>query len=332
MKTIKWKYDDKFLPIDEDIVIAIGNFDGVHKGHCKLLEIAKDKAIENELSFGVVTFDPHPRDFFSSKNSSFKLLDQGEKEYQLAKLGADYLIIINFNQELKNCSPNEFLSDILYKTFRVKKMFAGSNFKFGKNREGTIVGSKQYANKIGLEIVGVDLAQTKIIKYENDAELKVISSQAIRSLIQDGKLNAAANLLGRNWCVTGTVIKGKQQGRELGFPTANVDMHYFLKPPFGVYVTRLKITSENKLDSESVWLLSISNIGTRPTVSGDSVNIETHIIDFKNNNTDTNLYGKRVKVELLTFIRPEKKFNSLSELKEQIELDTKKARDFHKLK
>ena len=225
-----------------------------------------------------------------------------------------------------------FLSDILYKTFRVKKMFAGSNFKFGKNREGTIVGSKEYANKIGLEIVGVDLAQTKIIKYENDAELKVISSQAIRSLIQDGKLNSAANLLGRNWCVTGTVIKGKQQGRELGFPTANVDMHYFLKPPFGVYVTRLKITSENKLDSESVWLLSISNIGTRPTVSGDSVNIETHIIDFKNNNTDTNLYGKRVKVELLTFIRPEKKFNSLSELKEQIELDTKKARDFHKLK
>ena len=91
-------------------------------------------------------------------------------------------------------------------------------------------------------------------------------------------------------------------------------------------------SGENKLDSESIWLLSISNIGTRPTVSGDSVNIETHIIDFKNNNTDTNLYGKRVKVELLTFIRPEKKFNSLSELKEQIELDTKKARDFHKLK
>ena len=132
--------------------------------------------------------------------------------------------------------------------------------------------------------------------------------------------------------MTGTVIKGKQQGRELGFPTANVDMHYFLKPPFGVYVTRLKIISQNTLDEQSEWLPSISNIGTRPTVSGASVNIETHIIDFKNNNTDTNLYGKRVKVELLTFIRPEKKFNSLSELKEQIELDTKKARDFHKLK
>ena len=332
MKTIKWKYRDKFLPIDEDIIIAIGNFDGVHKGHRELLEKAKEKAIESNLSFGVVTFDPHPRDFFNSKNSSFKLLDPDEKECQLKNVGADYLIIIDFNEELKNCSSNEFLSDILYNTFRVKKMFAGSNFKFGKNREGTILGSKDFANKIGLEIIGVDLAQIKSKKYNDEAELKIISSQAIRSLIQDGKLNAAADLLGRNWCVTGTVIKGKQQGRELGFPTANVDMHYFLKPPFGVYVTRLKIISQNKLNAESKWFPSISNIGTRPTVSGDSVNIETHIIDFKNNNTDTDLYGKRVKVELLTFIRSEKKFDSLNELKEQIEIDTNKACDFHKLK
>ena len=332
MKTIKWKYNDTFSPIDEDIVIAIGNFDGVHKGHRKLLEKAKNKAIENDLPFGVVTFDPHPRDFFSSKNSSFKLLDPEEKECQLKNLGADYLIIIKFNEELKNCSSNQFLSDILHKTFRVKIMFAGSNFKFGKNREGTIAGSKKYANKIGLEIEGVDLAQIKSLESEHDTELKIISSQVIRSLIQDGKLNAAEDLLGRKWCVTGTVIKGKQQGRELGFPTANVDMHYFLKPPFGVYVTRLKIISQNTLDEQSEWLPSISNIGTRPTVSGASVNIETHIIDFKNNNTDTDLYGKRIKIELLTFIRPEKKFNSLSELKDQIEIDTQKACDFHKLK
>ena len=332
MKTIKWKYNDIFSPINEDIVIAIGNFDGVHKGHRELLEKAKEKAIESNLSFGVVTFDPHPRDFFNSKNSSFKLLDPDEKECQLKNVGADYLIIIDFNEELKNCSSNEFLSDILYNTFRVKKMFAGSNFKFGKNREGTILGSKDFANKIGLEIIGVDLAQIKSKKYNDEAELKIISSQAIRSLIQDGKLNDAADLLGRNWCVTGDVIKGKQKGRELGFPTANVDMHYFLKPPFGVYITRLKIIPKNILDAESQWFPSISNIGIRPTVSGQSINIETHIIDFKNNNTDTDLYGKRVKVELLTFIRSEKKFDSLNELKEQIEIDTNKACDFHKLK
>ncbi|MDB4239131.1 deaminase [Alphaproteobacteria bacterium] len=147
-----------------------------------------------------------------------------------------------------------------------------------------------------------------------------------------GKLDIAKNLLGRNWGITGIVIKGKQQGRELGFPTANVDMKTFLKPPFGVYVTRLKIINDNQLEKETDWLPSISNIGTRPTVSDGSVNIETHVIDFKNNNTDTNLYGNRVKVELLSFIRQEKKFNSLDELKEQISIDTKKAIDFHKLK
>ena len=109
-------------------------------------------------------------------------------------------------------------------------------------------------------------------------------------------------------------------------------MKSFLKPPFGVYVTRLKIITEGQLKQESDWLPSISNIGTRPTVSDGSVNIETHVIDFRNNNTDTDLYGNRVKIELLSFIRQEKKFNSLEELKEQIEIDTKKAIDFHKLK
>ena len=332
MKVIKWKIGENSSQIDKDIVVAIGNFDGVHNGHVRLLEMAKLRAIENKMPFGVVTFDPHPRDFFSSKSASFKLLDNYEKEYQLAKLGVDYLIIINFNEELKNLSPNEFLSNVLLKQFSVKAMFAGFNFKFGKNREGTIEGTKKYAKEIGLEILGVDLAQIKSNNDSDSLSNQIISSQVIRGLIKDGKLDIAKNLLGRNWGITGIVIKGKQQGRELGFPTANVDMKTFLKPPFGVYVTRLKIINDDQLEKETDWLPSISNIGTRPTVSDGSVNIETHVIDFKNNNTDTNLYGNRVKVELLSFIRQEKKFNSLDELKEQISIDTKKAIDFHKLK
>ena len=332
MKVIKWKLGENSSQIDKDIVVAIGNFDGVHNGHVKLLEMAKSKAIQNKMPFGVVTFEPHPRDFFSSKSASFKLLDNYEKEYQLSQLGVDYLIIINFNEELKDLSPNQFLANVLLKQFRVKAMFAGSNFKFGKDREGTIEGAKEHANEIGLEIFGVDLAQIKINKVSDNLSNQVISSQVIRGLIKDGKLNIVKNLLGRNWCITGVVIKGKQQGRELGFPTANVDMKSFLKPPFGVYVTRLKIINDGQLKQKSDWLPSISNIGTRPTVSGGSVNIETHVIDFKNNNTDTDLYGNRIKVELLSFIRQEKKFNSLEELKEQIAIDTKRAIDFHKLK
>ena len=329
MKIIKWKHGDQPTVIDKKIAIAIGNFDGVHKGHVRLLEAAKVKALENDLAFGVVTFDPHPRDFFNFNNSSFKLLDRQEKEYQLAKIGVEYLIIIEFSEALKNCTPNEFLSDILYQQLNVVKMFAGANFRFGKNREGTIQNSKEFSQAIGLEIITVDLEQTKSLDGKDKT---VISSQSIRGLISNGELETANTLLGRNWCVTGIVKKGKQQGRELGFPTANLDMGYFLKPPFGVYVTKLKIIDHKTNKTINDWLPSISNIGKRPTVSGDDINIETHVIDFQNHGVDINLYNKRIKVELLKFLRPEIKFSSLFELKKQIGIDTLKAKKIHSLK
>ena len=329
MKIIKWKHGDQPTVIDKKIAIAIGNFDGVHKGHVRLLEAAKVKALENDLAFGVVTFDPHPRDFFNFNNSSFKLLDRQEKEYQLEKIGVEYLIIIEFSEALKNCTPNEFLSDILYQQLNVVKMFAGANFRFGKNREGTIQNSKEFSQAIGLEIITVDLEQTKSLDGKDKT---VISSQSIRGLISNGELETANTLLGRNWCVTGIVKKGKQQGRELGFPTANLDMGYFLKPPFGVYVTKLKIIDHKTNKTINDWLPSISNIGKRPTVSGDDINIETHVIDFQNHGVDINLYNKRIKVELLKFLRPEIKFSSLLELKKQIGIDTQKAKKFHSLK
>jgi riboflavin kinase/FMN adenylyltransferase len=329
MKIIKWKFGDNAPKIDKNIAIAIGNFDGIHQGHVKLLETAKLQAHENNLDFGVVTFDPHPRDFFNSGNSSFKLLDSWEKENLLSQIGVNYLIIIEFNEELKNCSANDFLSKILNDTFKVTKMFAGSNFRFGKNREGTIEGNRNFARRLGLDIIAVDLKQTNSIKGK---ELETISSQRIRKLIQNGQLDIANSLLGRNWCITGIVEKGKQQGREIGFPTANLNIKNFLKPPLGVYVTRLKIIDYKELEISNDWLPSISNIGTRPTVSGDSINLETHIIDLNNKDFDINLYGKRIRVELLDFLRSEKKFNSLSELKKQIEFDTKKAYNFHKLR
>ena len=329
MKILKWKHGDQPTVIDKKIAIAIGNFDGVHKGHVRLLEAAKVKALENDLAFGVVTFDPHPRDFFNFNNSSFKLLDRQEKEYQLAKIGVEYLIIIEFSEALKNCTSNEFLSDILYQQLNVVKMFAGANFRFGKNREGTIQNSKEFSQAIGLEIITVDLEQTKSLDGKDKT---VISSQSIRGLISNGELETANTLLGRNWCVTGIVKKGKQQGRELGFPTANLDMGYFLKPPFGVYVTKLKIIDHKTNKTINDWLPSISNIGKRPTVSGDDINIETHVIDFQNHGVDINLYNKRIKVELLKFLRPEIKFSSLLELKKQIGIDTQKAKKFHSLK
>ena len=326
MNIIKWKIGDTRPPIEEKLAAAIGNFDGIHKGHVKLLNECKLQAKESNLAFGVVTFDPHPRDYFNPKNPSFKLLDLEEKEILLSKIGVEFLIIIEFNEQLKNCNAKQFLSQILKKNFNIVKMFAGSNFKFGKNREGSIENTRNFANTLGLQLVSIDLKQFSSL---TEKEYEVISSQKIRKLIQNGQLKLANELLGRNWCITGNVEKGKQQGREIGFPTANLSLKNFLKPPLGVYISRLKIISSQNTEISNVWLPSISNIGTRPTVSGDSINLETHIIDF-NNNAETNLYGKRINVELIEFLRPEKKFNSLSELQKQIEVDTKKAFEFHK--
>ena len=326
MNIIKWKIGDIPPPIEGQLAVAIGNFDGIHKGHVKLLNECKLQAKDSNLAFGVVTFDPHPRDFFNPKSPSFKLVDSEEKEILLSKIGVEFLIIIEFNEQLKNCNAEQFLSQILKQNFNIVKMFAGSNFKFGKNREGSIENTRSFANTLGLQLVSIDLKQFSSL---TEKEHEVISSQKIRKLIQNGQLKLANNLLGRNWCITGNVEKGKQQGREIGFPTANLSLKNFLKPPLGVYISRLKIISSQNTEISNVWLPSISNIGTRPTVSGDSINLETHIIDLKNN-AETNLYGKRINVELIEFLRPEKKFNSLSELKKQIEVDTKKAFEFHK--
>ena len=327
MKIIKWKIGDTQPHIEGQLAVAIGNFDGIHQGHVKLLNECKFQAQESNLAFGVVTFDPHPRDFFNPKNPSFKLLDHKEKEILLSKLGVEFLIIIEFNEELKNFNAEEFLSQILKTNFNIVKMFAGSNFKFGKNREGSIENTKNFAKSIGLDVISIKLKQTNfMIEKENE----IISSQKIRMLIQNGQLKLANDLLGRNWYITGTVEKGKQQGREIGFPTANISLKNFLKPPLGVYVSRLKVIINKYSEKNNDWLPSISNIGTRPTVSGDSINLETHIIDFKENNFESNLYGRRIKVELIEFLRPEKKFKSLSELQKQIEVDTKRAYEFHK--
>ena len=327
MKIIKWKIGDIPPSIEGQLAVAIGNFDGVHQGHVKLLNECKLQAKESNLAFGVVTFDPHPRDFFNPKNPSFKLLDSEEKEILLSKIGVEFLIIIEFNEQLKNCNSEQFLSQILKQNFNIVKMFAGSNFKFGKNREGSIENTRSFANTLGLQLVSIDLKQFSSL---TEKEYEVISSQKIRKLIQNGQLKQAYDLLGRNWCITGNVEKGKQQGREIGFPTANLSLKNFLKPPLGVYVSRLKVIINKNSEICNDWLPSISNIGTRPTVSGDTINLETHIIDFKENNFESNLYGRRIKVELIEFLRPEKKFESLAELQKQIEVDTKRAYEFHK--
>ena len=170
MNIIKWKIGDIPPPIEGQLAAAIGNFDGIHQGHVKLLNECKLQAQESNLAFGVVTFDPHPRDFFNPKNPSFKLLDSEEKEILLSKIGVEFLIIIEFNEQLKNCNAEQFLSQILKQNFNIVKMFAGSNFKFGKNREGSIKNTRSYAYTLGLKLVSIDLKKFSSL---NDKETKL---------------------------------------------------------------------------------------------------------------------------------------------------------------
>ena len=160
--------------------------------------------------------------------------------------------------------------------------------------------------------------------------IHVLSKLTVDEWVSASPVTCPPTIVVRKWCITGVVEKGKQKGREIGFPTANVDMNFFLVPQHGVYITRLKVIDCKNSTTQNDWLPSISNIGTKPTVSGENINLETHIIDLNNNSSDINIYGKRIKVELIKFLRPEKKFNSLSDLKKQIEFDTKEARKFHK--
>ena len=232
MKIIKWKFGGVAPKIDKNISIAIGNFDGIHQGHVKLLETAKLNALENNLAFGVVTFDPHPRDFFSSGNSSFKLLDALEKENLLREIGVNYLIIIEFNEELKNCSANDFLSKILNETFKVTKMFAGSNFRFGKNRAGDVKLLKKREDFFKYK--------TRTVSPLNKKNL-IISSTLIRNKIKNGKIEYANKLLGRSWTIEGVVHRGDRRGRTIGCPTCNIDIKNYIVPKLGVYSAKILI-------------------------------------------------------------------------------------------
>ena len=185
------------LNCNSKVVVVIGNFDGLHKGHQKLLKIAKKEAANLKLPFGIVTFDPHPRDFFNPKNYSFKLLDSEEKQILLSKLDVEFLIIIEFNEQLKNCNPEYFLSQILKENFNIVKMFAGSNFKFGKNREGNIQLLKE-TNKL-------HPFNLEEIKAHEIDEIK-ISSTKIRQAIDNGNIHLFKDYCGRFFEFSGKII------------------------------------------------------------------------------------------------------------------------------
>ena len=285
-------------------VIAVGNFDGVHIGHKKVLKEAYKKAKKNKKRFGLLTFEPLPVMFFNKKILNHRLDLESQKVFNLDKEKLDFIIIQNFSKKFSKLSYQDFIYKVLYKKIRCKFLFVSRNFKFGRKRKGDVNKLKKYEKKYFYKtIVTTPLTKKK----------KTVSSTIIRNLLKNGEIKKANSYLGRNWEVIGKVIKGSQRGRKIGFPTCNILMKNYIIPKFGVYAVNVKI---NK-----VLKKGIANIGCRPTFNGKKVLLEVNIFGIKKN-----LYNKTINVVFNKFIRKEKKFKNLLELKNQIKKDIKLAK------
>ena len=286
--------------IHRNSVLAIGNFDGLHIGHQKVLKEERQKAKKKKLKFGVITFEPVPTMFFNKNIKNHRINSFNQKIYFLKKIKLDFLIVINFNKAFSNLSAENFVTKILFEKLKSKYIFISKNFRFGRKRLGDIKTLKNFEKKYSYKI----LVTTPYKKKD-----KIVSSSLIRKIIQKGKIQEAERLLGRPWSVEGEVIKGEQRGRIIGFPTCNIELNSYTLPKLGVYSVWVQINNLKKR--------GIANIGYRPTFNGKSLLLEVNIFGIKRN-----LYKKILKVSFINFIRAEKKFKNINQLKTQIKKDT----------
>ena len=287
-------------------IILIGNFDGVHLGHQKLFDSAKNFKKKENLKIGEVTFNPIPKMFFNKKLKNYRISNLNQKLSIFKKLKVDFVINKKFDKKFSKIKCNKFISEIIYKKLNPKIIFVSNNFKFGNKREGDVKLLKLLEKKYNYKIVN-----PPTLKKKN----KTISSSLIRKLLADGKLNLANNYLNRNWSIEGVVKKGRNMGAKIGFPTCNIDIENYVIAKPGVYAVKVNILNSNKI------LKGIANLGYRPTFNQKKILLEVNIFNFSRN-----LYNKKLTVEFIKFIRGEKKFKGIDQLKKQIKLDLKSAK------
>ncbi len=291
----------EFLSENVKIATTIGNFDGLHIGHRKLIEKLKLEAKICDLKTAVVTFFPHPQKFFKKKIELINTYDQKIEIFR--DLGIDYYIEIPFNEKISELKPIDFLNKILVDQLDVKMIVVGSNYKFGFKQKGDIKLLEKFA--IGNNI------KTFFLESITDEKDIVISSSRCRQLLYCGNVEKVHKFLGRPFSVKGVVVTGDEKGREYGFPTANIETSSEILPGKGVYTT--EITIDQKIYK------AITYVGTRPTVDNDDGlrKIETYIFDFSEY-----IYDKILEIRFLKFIRAERKFSSLDKLIAQMKLDS----------
>ena len=285
-------------------VIAIGNFDGIHLGHQKVINEARKKARKNKLPLGIMTFEPVPVMFFNSKIKNHRINSLDQKKTQLKRFKLDFLIIIKFNKNFSSLTAEQFIKKIINNKTKCKFLYVSKNFKFGYKRQGSVKILKKYE-----KLYNYKSLITKTYKINK----KIISSSLIRKKIAAGKIKEINKLLNREWSINGKVIKGQKRGRKIGFPTCNIKLNDYIVPRLGVYAVKVEGSKFNKK--------GIANIGYRPTFNGQNLLLETNIFGI-----NKNLYNKEISISFKKFIRLEKKFKNLEHLKKQIKIDIKKSR------
>ena len=290
--------------------LAIGNFDGIHKGHLAVINKAKLIAKEKKIKLGILTFEPHPKSFFRKHYDFFRLTNFREKFIILKNHKIDFLVNIKFDSEFLKISAEKFILNNLIKELNVSDVVTGFDFVFGNNKTGDVELMKSYSDK------------TKKFIYHEVSEIKQknieISSSVIRNLLRKGMIKEANNLLSRNWRISSIIISGKKNGRKIGFKTANVKVNKFCNLAYGVYLVKVQIPMMFKMK----YFYGIANYGVKPTVENKDPLLEVHIFDF-----NENIYSYRMNVEFINFIRSEKKFESLEKLKSQIIKDIEQAKN-----
>ena len=282
-------------------IILIGNFDGLHLGHQKLFQLAQSFQKKYNLKIGVVNFDPMPKMFFNKKLKNFRLTNIDQKIKLLSNLKVDFVITKKFDKKFSKTKALNFIKEILSKKLSSKFIFVSNNFRFGNKREGNVILLKKYEKLFNYKVVKPEpLINSK----------KTVSSSLIRKLLEKGNLDEANNLLNRNWSIQGIVKKGRQMGKKIGFPTCNIDIKDYVLAKPGVYAVKVLRKNNNK------YLKGIANLGYRPTFNQKKILLEVHLFNFSGN-----LYNKLLSVEFLKFIRKEKKFKNVNQLRAQIKKD-----------
>ena len=289
--------------------IALGNFDGVHKGHQALIDACTGKANDRDLVPAVFTFSNHPNNVIAGKNVIKNIITFDEKAHILETMGIEYLFSFEFDQAMRISTPDSFCRELLFETLRMKEAFCGFTYHFGYKAQGNPKILKQIGDTLGYGV-------TILPPVEIDGE--IVSSTLIRKAVDEGKMERYRQFTGRCYTLYGHVIEGRRFGRTLGFPTINLALDLTMALPLnGVYLTGTWI--------EGVRYESITNVGQKPTVGVFAKNAETHIFQF-----DRDIYGMDVRVEFIELMREERTFSSIDQLTEQIGEDCRSARKLHR--